>query len=476
VCASAPTGKARRAPSHYDQDPLVPRKASLRLVLAALCAVALGGGPAASSAAADIALGVNTGSAPATIGDLDAYATTVGARPAIVMWYQAWSEPVFVARDVENVARRGAVPLITWEPARNGAGIPLREIALGLHDEYVRTSARTVAAHGGPIMLRFAHEMNLAGSPWGPGVNGNTAEDYRAAWQRVVRLFREHGATNAQWVFSPNVDYGGAPFAQFFPGDAWVDWVGLDGYNWGSLKASGWTPLGDVFGSSYDTLAALSARPMMIAETASTESGGDKAAWIRQGLLRHVPERLPRVRAVVWFDRQKETDWRVNSSAAALAAFREVVRSPLYGGRVTAPAPAPSPAPGGGPAPAPAPATRPGAPLAILVGSGAQPTTVTTRALLGGRFIRATRRLAKLRIRCATRCSGRITMRLVGRRRRVAGLKKRFRLTPGRYRTVHVRLRRVARSALRRKRRVTVSVVVRVPGAPTVRRRLRMVR
>ena len=72
----------------------------------------------------------------------------------------------------------------------------------------------------------------------------------------------------------------------------------------------------------------------MIAETASTELGGDKAKWITQGLLTDVPSRFPRVRAVVWFQENKETDWRVNSSSSALAAYRKAASSSTYQGRL----------------------------------------------------------------------------------------------------------------------------------------------
>ena len=67
----------------------------------------------------------------------------------------------------------------------------------------------------------------------------------------------------------------------------------------------------------------------MIAETASTEVGGDKAAWITNSFASDLPGRLPRVRAVIWWDHVGETDWRVNSSAAALAAYRSVAASPF---------------------------------------------------------------------------------------------------------------------------------------------------
>lgn len=73
---------------------------------------------------------------------------------------------------------------------------------------------------------------------------------------------------------------------------------------------------------------------MMIAKTASTEVGGDKATWISKGLLTTVPSRFPRVQAVIWFHEDKETDWRVNSTTASLDGHRDVVASPVYGGRL----------------------------------------------------------------------------------------------------------------------------------------------
>ena len=78
----------------------------------------------------------------------------------------------------------------------------------------------------------------------------------------------------------------------------------------------------------------LSNKPIMISEIASTEQGGSKAAWITDWFLRDLPAEYPRVRAVVWFDQDKEADWRFNSSPASLAAFKQVAQSPLYQGRL----------------------------------------------------------------------------------------------------------------------------------------------
>src|SRR5436305_951631 len=163
--------------------------------------------------------------------------------------------------------------------------------------------------------------MNGDWFSWGIGVNGNTSADYVAVWRHVVDIFRQENATNVRWVWCPNVmDTPQSVFAALYPGDSYVDWVGLDGYNWGTSQPGDrykqWTKLSDIFGASYDALIALTTKPLMIAETASTELGGDKAAWITQGLLTDLPARFPAVRAVIWFDENKETDWRVNSSAS----------------------------------------------------------------------------------------------------------------------------------------------------------------
>lgn len=79
---------------------------------------------------------------------------------------------------------------------------------------------------------------------------------------------------------------------------------------------------------------ALTSKPMMIAETASTEVGRDKAAWIREGLLATVLSRFSRVQAVIWFHEDKERDWQVNSTPESLDAYQDVVASPAYGGRL----------------------------------------------------------------------------------------------------------------------------------------------
>lgn len=335
--------------------------------------------PVASASPAPLALGVWAPRVPWEWNNLDQYTSQAGKAPAIVMWYHDWVHGGFYRAGMDQIAARGAVPMVTWEPQDYTQGInqpafALSTIAAGAHDTYIRQYARDAAAWGQPFYLRFGHEMNGDWYPWAAGVNGNTAADYVAAWRHIYTIFQQEGATNVQWVWSPNYDYPGlTPLASLYPGDAYVNWVALDGYNRGTaLPGAGWQSMASIFGPSYATLTALTSKPMMIAETGSAEAGGDKAAWITQSFLNDIPTRFPRVRAVLWFNENAPdaTDWRIDTSPRSLAAYRAVATDPLYAAPAPltastpppAPAAAPAPAPVSAPAPAPVVAPAPPAP------------------------------------------------------------------------------------------------------------------
>jgi len=289
------------------------------------------GGPApAADAGARIAVGAYLPGASSDPSRIDAFARRAGHRPVIVLSYKDWGSLPFDRAELDSIWSRGAVPMITWEPwTPDGRGFPLRQIASKRFDLYLRRAAGSARQWGKPLLVRFAHEMNGDWYPWGRGVDGNTPRDFRKAWKHVVDLFRFQGATNVKWVWSPNEDSGGTlQLAPFYPGDEWVDWVAMDGFDFG--ETVGWPSFTTIFGSTYDRLAALTDRPMMIAETGVNDGGGDKAAWIDSALGREAP-RFPRLRALVWFDAdQANGDFRIDSSPSSLRAFRDGLDSPAY--------------------------------------------------------------------------------------------------------------------------------------------------
>ena len=254
------------------------------------------------------------------------YARQTGHRPAILAYYRGWRDgQIFDRLTLNRVAREGATPMITWEPWHQ----PLREIAAGRYDAYIRSSARDARRWGRPILLRLAHEMNGDWYPWGS--RDNPPLTYVRAWRQVVRIFRKQGADNVRFAWTPNVDTGGpALMKRLYPGDRWVDWVGLSGFSWGGPWQ--WESALDVFRDSYRWITRMTKKPFLIAEISAGEVGGDKARWIERTFAKDLP-RLPRVRAVVWFNARHDwAEFAVDSSRASLRAFRKGVADPRYSG------------------------------------------------------------------------------------------------------------------------------------------------
>lgn len=266
---------------------------------------------------------------PTDLSAMTSLSTALGRRPDTLVWYAAWSSvPDFPAAGAAQVAAWGATPEITWEPWNPSAGAnqpayTLRRIARGAYDTYVTRWAREAAAYGKPVVLRFAHEMNGSWYPWAAGANGNTAADYVAAWRHVWTLFFQAGASNVTWLWSPNVPFAGsAPLASLYPGDAYVDVVGLDGYNWAGIQpGTTWQPFWDIFAAGVTQLRSVTARPLVMGEVGCPEVGGDKAAWVSDMFATLATH--PEVRGITWFDFAKEADWRIDSSPASEQAFAD---------------------------------------------------------------------------------------------------------------------------------------------------------
>ena len=253
---------------------------------------------------------------------------------------------------LRRVAEGGAYPMITWVPwnpelANPGdqTGFLMRDIASGAHDGYIADIASEVAEWDGPIFIRFAQEMNGTWYPWGK--HQNAPEEYVTAWRRVHRIFDERGAGHVTWVWNPSEKNHPESLGLWYPGDDVVDWVAVDGYNWDAPQywqsgSNTWRLLDQVFRPSFDDINTFvpADKPRMIAETSTNERGDDprkKAAWICDAFGRALPEALPEVKAVMWFDEPTNeggwiVPWPIDSTAESLAAFRAAVSVPYYVG------------------------------------------------------------------------------------------------------------------------------------------------
>ena len=297
--------------------------AVVAVVVLAVTVVAVVDGPERTE---PLAFGVTTPGGATAAAELDAVEAAVGERPSLVLTYADFTTPPPVA-DLDAVAARGAVPVVTWEPwdwdAPDSGAFGLAAIAAGAHDPHLREWADALRTWGRPVQLRFAHEQNGDWYPWAVGVSGTTAADHVAAFRHVVEVFDARGAGNVQFVWNPNVRFpGSSPMAETWPGTRYVDRVAVDGYNWGtSSPGHRWQEPEEVFGDSLEELRELAPGiPITVTEVASAEEGGDKAAWVTD-LVAYLDGQAD-VAAFVWFDHDKEADWRITSSPASAAAMR----------------------------------------------------------------------------------------------------------------------------------------------------------
>jgi beta-mannanase len=286
------------------------------------------------SPAGAVAIGVTTAAlaansyaawTPADLAEVNAFEQHARLHADIVMWFADWEHSGFNPVQARAVAGRGSVPEISWEPwdstlapREDQPRYTLRSIIDGDHDAYVRRFAAAVAAYGRPLRLRFAQEMNGDAYPWAESQNGNAQGEFAKAWRHVHRIFARAGATDVIWIWSP---VAGAIHRGEYPGRDYVDVVGLSGFNGGTtLFSKQWRSFSDAFATPLAELARIAPdKPVALTEIASTETGGDKAIWIRD-LFADVRER-PSIEALTWFNLRKETDWRIESSPEAEAAF-----------------------------------------------------------------------------------------------------------------------------------------------------------
>lgn len=230
----------------------------------------------------------------------------------------------------------GAIPLMDMD----ADGVSLATLNSGAKDAAFKEWAQAVAAYEKPFFFRWEWEMNLPGRE-----SAANPELFKAVWRRIHDIAENAGAKNITWVWCPNISFTGtASLKSLYPGNSYVDWTCMDGYNHGLMvDGNGWVTFESLFGNTYKELTATEfeghEKPVMIGETASTELGGSKGEWIADALGTYIPKSFQKVKAVLWFNwniiekvngTPVQRDWQIESSPAATAAFANAISSPYY--------------------------------------------------------------------------------------------------------------------------------------------------
>jgi len=243
--------------------------------------------------------------------DITDFEGNYGKKPFLVMVFVDWDK-LIDDEIITDVYSSDCVLFVTWEPwyAVDKKGINYDELLFGKWDKYIRDFANKLKGINKPVFLRFAHEMNGNWYPWSGKRIGR--DKYIAIYRYVKDIFDKVNATNVKWVFS--INWEDMPntkenyFMQYYPGDEYVDYVGIDGYNWGNTKPwSKWMSFKEIFQNRYNAIADNLKKPIIISEFSSTSSGGDKSGWIKAAMnnMKH----MEKIKSFVLFNVDKETDW-----------------------------------------------------------------------------------------------------------------------------------------------------------------------
>jgi beta-mannanase len=263
-------------------------------------------------------IGVYQPNSPGSYGAVATFAQEAGFTPRITSYYSPFTMP-FAVPFAEQAAAKGTQVLVQWEPysTTNAA------VASGADDSYIQGFAQAVSSAGNQIIISYGQEMNGNWYNWGtygPG-NSNPA-DYVAAYRHVWEIFQQKNVHNVTWLWDPNISYAGStPLKSAYPGDAYVDWVGLDGY-----FAHPADTFSSLFGPSIAELRAFTSKPLLIAETGVTGAAGPgQIAGLFAGA------RLAGAIGIVYFDQAQSGDpehqnWRLEDNTANMAAFQAAVQ------------------------------------------------------------------------------------------------------------------------------------------------------
>ena len=304
------------------------------------------------------------------VANLESFSSWLGQKPAVALIFvdafgPASAKRGFVEGALTNVWKAGHVPMISWQPFEQKSNETSetieRAIANGEYDDQIDEWASLLESWARPrggntrgrrLYFRPAHEMNGNWFPWsavdstrieataspesdnegGEDPTAGIPEDYIEMWRQLHKRFSQTALdeSDIQWVWSPNADeIGGIRAERYYPGDQYVDWVGLDGFNFGgsqrySTGQSNWRSPEELFDPMLGRIRELTDKPVSLAEFASSSvpnSGNghepqQKAQWIRDAFT-YVSEN--NIKMVCWFNVDKtgqdETDWAVFGGA-----------------------------------------------------------------------------------------------------------------------------------------------------------------
>ncbi|MEC1721216.1 glycosyl hydrolase [Schinkia azotoformans] len=277
--------------------------------------------------------GIFEPSAPGTMTKLNQIEERVNHEFSFLIRYSDLDEQVPV-QEFMNAYNEGKLLELTLQTSHSKIDDSsiFYDILNGKYDEYLHQYAKNIKEFGHPVLFRLNNEMNGDWCVYSSYYFSKDTDLYKEVWKYIYHIFDKEEIDNVLWVWNPNHDsmpgFAWNHSVLYYPGDEYVDIVGLTAYNTGTYyPGEKWTNFFTLYQSLYNEYSALSAKPLMITEFGSNSVGGDKSQWI-QNMFSNI-DKFPRIKVAIWWS---GTDWdskgnpariyRLDENEAVLDIFR----------------------------------------------------------------------------------------------------------------------------------------------------------
>lgn len=220
-------------------------------------------------------------------------------------YYNLGSE--FPEEDVREIYSDGRIMMLTIFPCsyHNLSNVTISQIVNGGYDHHIRRWAKKVKEIEEPVFINFASGMNADWAPWNARAYGKDHDLFIEAWKRVYGIFKEEGAYNAYFVWNPHdrsyPDYKWNDPNLYYPGDQYVDWIGITGYDKGTRHEKWQVEEFDKLCSDVYTMYRKFYRdkPVMITELTLDASYNERDQQLN-AVFQHLGTKYPEVKIAVW--------------------------------------------------------------------------------------------------------------------------------------------------------------------------------
>ncbi len=234
----------------------------------------------------------------------------------LISLYLAWDknfENTFPNRLIDSIYKQNSMPVITWEPWLNTFENDIKDqhvydlIESGYFDTFIVRFANKLKDTNKPIFLRFAHEFDNPFYPW--YMEGDKASDkFKSAWIHTYEIFKKEGADNVIWIWNP---WKSQNIMSFYPGKAYVDWMGVNILNYGDLNGDGiWHEFNTLYKPFHDKFKNLPPTPVIISEFGSLKNNpnGNASDWI-DNAVKSIETDFKEIKSIIYFHSKVDNNW-----------------------------------------------------------------------------------------------------------------------------------------------------------------------